>query len=123
MRGILCAIIVLTLAACAQTYEPVVDLKGVDQNKYQADLAECRAYAEKVSPVGEAATGAVLGAALGAGIGAIAGAAGGDVSTGAGYGAAIGGTAGLAGGGAHGVSGQIEVINNCLRGRGYKVLR
>jgi len=38
-------------------------------------------------------------------------------------GAAYGGTLGVAGGAANGVGGQIEVIRNCLRGRGYSVLR
>ena len=62
LRPVLAAsIAVLALAACAQSYEPIVDMKGVDQARYQQDLAECRTYAEKVSPAGEAATSGVIG--------------------------------------------------------------
>ncbi len=115
----------LLVAACAQTYQPIVDTKGVDNAKYQQDLAECRAYAEQVNPVGEAVAGALLGAALGAALGAVTGSfdPGFSAGGGAAAGAAIGGTAGTAAGAAGGVEGQIAVIDNCLRGRGYTVLR
>ncbi len=115
----------LGLAACAQTYQPIVDLGGVDQAKYQRDLADCRQYAEQVDPAGEAMAGALLGAALGAALGAVTGSFDNGISagTGAAAGAAYGGTLGVASGAAGGVGGQIDVIRNCLRGRGYNVLR
>ena len=111
------------LAGCAQSYEPIVDMKGVDQARYRQDLAECRTYAEKVSPAGEAATGGVIGAGIGAALGAIVGAFGGGAGTGAAVGAGVGGAGGAASGGLRGVEGQKQVINNCLRHRGYAVLR
>jgi outer membrane lipoprotein SlyB len=116
-------LVALALASCAQSYEPIVDMKGVDQARYQQDLAECRTYAEKVSPAGEAATRGVIGAGIGAALGAIVGAFGGGAGTGAALGAGVGGAGGAASGGLHGVEGQKQVINNCLRHRGYAVLR
>jgi len=115
----------LGLAACARTYQPIVDLGGVDQAKYQRDLAACRHYAEQVDPACEAIAGALLGAALGAALGAVTGSFDSGISagTGAAAGAAYGGTLGVAGGAAGGVGGQIDVIRNCLRGRSYTVLR
>jgi outer membrane lipoprotein SlyB len=112
----------LCLAACAQSYEPIIDMKGVDQAKYQQDLSECRAYAERVSPVGQAATSGGLGALLGAALGAIVGAFSGDAGTGAALGGSVGAVGGAASGAGAGVSEQKQVINNCLRNRGYSVL-
>jgi len=119
------AALALGLAACAQSYQPIVDMGGVDQARYQRDLAACRQYAEQVNPAGEVIAGAVLGAALGAALGAVTGSFDSGIGSGASAaaGAAYGGTLGVAGGAANGVGGQIEVIRNCLRGRGYNVLR
>lgn len=113
----------LLLVSCAGSYRPTVDMRGVDAARYEQDLAECRTYAEEVSPAREAAVGGGLTAALGAAIGAIAGAFGGGAGEGAAMGAAIGGVSGTAAGGAGGVSDQREVIRRCLAGRGYSVLR
>lgn len=123
----LLATIVLTaqvLAGCAQTYQPVVDTRGHDTTRYQADLFECRQYAEQVSPVGDAAVGAAGGAAAGAALGAITGALIGGIGAGeaAAFGAATGGALGLGGGAAYGVNEQQQIIDQCLRGRGYNVL-
>jgi hypothetical protein len=102
----------------------MIDARTVDDpGRYQADLAECRAYAEQVSPVEEAAGSAVVGAALGAALGAITGAFTGSAGTGAALGGALGGTTGAAGGAFSGAEGQRDVIRNCLSGRGYSVLR
>jgi len=119
------AVLAVGLAACAQSYQPIVDQRGVDPTRYSRDLAECRQYAEQVNPAGEAVAGAVLGAALGAALGAITGSFDSGLSTGTGAaaGAAYGGTLGVASAGANGIEGQIDVIRNCLRGRGYNVLR
>lgn len=113
----------LALAACARSYEPVIDTRGVDPAQYQADLADCRAYADQVDPLAEAGGGALIGGAIGAVLGAIGGAFSGDAGTGAAIGAAVGGAGGGISGGADGVSGQREVIRNCMSGRGYSVLR
>ncbi|MBX6322470.1 MAG: glycine zipper family protein [Rhodospirillaceae bacterium] len=123
MRRLIPLTLTLGLVGCAHSYEPMIDTRGVDPARYQADLTECRTYAEQVSPAEEAAGGAAAGAVLGAALGAIAGAFSGSPGTGAGMGAALGGTSGVASGAASGVAGQKEVIRNCLRGRGYSVLR
>ena len=115
-------VVSLGLAACAQSYQPIIDTKGLDQAKYQQDLSECRAYAEQVSPASQATIGAAIGAALGAALGAIAGAFTGDAGTGAALGASVGGVGGGASGAGEGVSDQKQIVNNCLRNRGYAVL-
>ena len=120
-RRRLCApCILVALAGC--TSDPIVDTKGVDPARYQADLVECRQYAEQVSVAGNAAGGGLLGGAAGAAVGAAVGAVTGNPGTGAAVGAAGGGTSGVIGGTARGVSKQERVVRNCLRGRGYSVL-
>ncbi len=116
--GLVC----LALVSCA-SYRPIVDMKGVDAASYERDLAECQKYAEQINPAGEAVAGAIVAALLGAALGAVTGSFYGDAGFGAAYGSAVGGTAGAAAGGASGAAGQVEVIKNCLRGRGYNVLR
>lgn len=112
----------LGIAGCAQSYQPVVDTKGVDTARYQQDLFECRQYAEQTSPAGDAAVGGLAGAAGGAALGAIVGAFTGGAGTGAAIGAATGGAVGVAGGAGKGITDQQRIIDNCLRGRGYNVL-
>jgi|GEM_PF-6919527 len=47
----------------------IIDTSGVDMNRYQADLADCKEYAQQV-PVGEkAAAGSAKGAVVGGGLG------------------------------------------------------
>ncbi|MEO1190215.1 MAG: hypothetical protein AAFY02_00530 [Pseudomonadota bacterium] len=117
---------VMVLAACASSYEPVVDFRAstASAEAYDQNLRECRALAEQGgSPAEDAAVAGVGGAALGAALGAISGAIlGGGAGTGAAAGAAIGGTAGAAGGAVSGVSDQKSIIRNCLSGRGYAVV-
>lgn len=122
-RSVMVIPAVAALLGCAQSYEPMIDTKGVDEVQYRQDLSECRAYAEQVSPGAEAATSGAAGAVFGAALGAIAGAFGGNAGTGAALGSGIGGVTGAASGGAHGAAGQKQVIDNCLRHRGYAVLR
>ena len=111
-------LIALILSSCAgANYRPIVDNKGVDLNKYEADLKECQAYAQQAMGAGE---GAAIGGAAGAGLGAILGAIAGASKM---RSAGIGGVTGVVAGGAHGEKGQHEVINRCLIGRGYKVLQ
>jgi outer membrane lipoprotein SlyB len=113
---------VLLVAACASTYQPVVDMKGVDYYGYQRDLSECRGYAEQVNPIEDAGVGTLLGAAGGAALGAATGAALGSPASGAALGAAAGGIGGGSYGGITGADRQKTIINNCLKERGYKVL-
>jgi len=98
-------------------------MKGVDQSAYYQDLAECQVYANQISPVNEAAGGALIGAGAGALVGAVLGAFLGDAGYGAGIGAAYGGTTGLIGGGYDAAVDQQSVVARCLSGRDYRVLR
>lgn len=112
----------LILAACVGDYQPVVDMKGVNQAKYQRDIAECRQYADQVDIGGNTATNALVGAGAGAAGGAILGAITGAPGTGAAIGAAVGGIGGAGGTAARDDARQKNIINNCLKHRGYKVL-
>jgi outer membrane lipoprotein SlyB len=123
MRKLVVLVASIALAGCARSYEPIVDNQGVDEARYQQDLSECRDYAEQVNVGGEAATGTGIGAVLGGALGAVVGAFSGGAGRGAALGAAVGGVTGGAKGTAEGVSGQKQVIANCLRHRGYAVLR
>ena len=111
----------LALVGCASggaDYQPIVDTKGLNQAKYQTDLAECRALSEQAQSAG---TAAAKDAAAGAALGAVVGAIGGnrrDASQTAGMGAVFGGVAGAG----SAVKEKNTVLRNCLRGRGYHVL-
>ena len=111
----------LLLAACSSFTDPsgaIVDLKGVDREQYEVDLAVCERYANEV-PIGKhVATGVVVGVAVGGAIGAVSGANKQGIGKTAGTGAVIGGTR-------TGISAAAEkryVLRECLRGRGYRVL-
>ena len=106
---------VLLIAACSGTSGPIIDTKSVDMASYQRDLAECQTYAEQVSTGKAVGKGTAAGAAVGAAIGAIGGGSG---TRGAGVGAVTGGAQSAR------ISDRekADVVNNCLRGRGYKVL-
>lgn len=114
MRSLMVAT-ALAMAGCA--YKPIVDMKGVDQGKYEQDLAECRQYADQAHGAG---TGAVVGAAAGAALSyGVSRAVGGrDPSAAARGGAVVGGASG-AGAGARN---KRDVVRRCLAGRGYSVL-
>jgi outer membrane lipoprotein SlyB len=122
MRRIFLIALVAGLAGCAQSYQPVVDPKGVDNAKYQQDLAECRQLAEQVNPYERAAVGTAIGAIGGAALGAVTGAVVGSPGAGAAIGAGAGGLTGAAVGGGTGVEQQKKIIDNCLKNRGYAVL-
>lgn len=112
------------LFGCARNYEPIVDHAGIsDEAKYQSDLEDCRQYAEQVDPAGEAVAGLLVGAVLGVALGAATGAILGDAGTGAALGASIGGISGGSSGAGNGLRGQVAVVDRCLLGRGYRVLR
>jgi len=112
----------LAMGAAGCSSGPIVDMKGVDRAQYESDLAECERYADQVSVAQNAGGGALFGGAAGAAIGAAIGAVTGSPGTGAAVGAAGGGTSGLFGGTARGVSKEQQVVRNCLKGRGYRVL-
>ena len=120
--GVIMLSAAVLLAGCASTgtgsnFRPIVDNKGVDLNRYEADLQECQAYAKNTANAGKSgAGGAAVGAALGLALALI----GGDKKlASAGTGAVIGGAAGAAAG----EGSQRDIIRTCLRGRGYKVLK
>lgn len=105
------------VSGCAAHPDPIVDLKGVDMEKYEQDWQECDEYTEEIL----IAEGVVKGTATGAAVGAIAGAIGGNRGD-VGESAALGG---LYGGTRSGLDADEErqrVFKRCLSGRGYKVL-
>lgn len=116
------AAVSLILAGCATTYTPVVDTKGVNMEKYQQDLNECRALADQVDAAESGGTDALIGAGVGAAGGAALGAIGGNAGIGAATGAVIGAFGGGGAGTLESKQRQKNIMNSCLRGRGYKVL-
>ena len=116
------ALLPLVFLAASCTSDPIVDTHGVDQGKYDNDLADCRGYADQVDVASGAAGGAAIGAAAGAALGAVIGAMTGAPGTGAAIGAASGGATGGVSGVGSGASRQDRVVRNCLRERGYRVL-
>ena len=120
MRAIAALILIFVAAlatGCASHPEPIIDTKGVDQERLARDWRECEALSEQVEP----AQGIARGAGLGAAVGAVAGAIGGDsddVAGGAGHGALYGGVSS----GLRGSREKQEVFKRCMRGRHYRVL-
>jgi len=114
--------ILLLLTGCA-TYQPLIDAQGVDMNAYATDLQQCRQYAATVNTGAESANGTVIGATIGAALGGIVGAFAGEPGKGAAYGAAYGGANGMLAGAADAESGKQSIVQRCLAGRGYSVLR
>src|SRR5512132_2113151 len=110
--------IVLALGAAACSSDPIVDMKGVDKERYSQDFAECRQYADQVDVARSAGGGALLGAAGGAAVGAITG----SPERAPRSAGAPAGTSGLFAGGASGANKEQGVVRNRLRGRGYHVL-
>lgn len=118
--------ILLTACASQGGWAPTIDSYN-DPNAYRInqDMAECQQLASQASggTAKETAVGAGTGALLGAAAGAIIGAFAGNAGTGAAIGAATGGF----GGGAYGGLGSEEkyknAYNNCMSGRGHRVIR
>ncbi|MGB4248751.1 MAG: hypothetical protein WBJ75_13635 [Pseudohongiellaceae bacterium] len=118
MKALLVVIPLIILTACAGAQRrPIVDMQGVNVAQYNQDLAECQSYADEVEAGRQVAGGAVAGAVVGAAIGAAVGSS--DTAQ-----RAAG--AGAVGGGARGAASAVrernQVLSNCLRGRGYRVL-
>ena len=112
--GIVYTSVVLLLAGCAN--EPIVDRRGVDEAKYQADLAECHTYANQVNTAAETAERGAIGAVIGASVGAVVG-GGLSAEQGAGAGAIAGGTEGFK----EAEDRKEEVLHRCMTSRGYRV--
>jgi outer membrane lipoprotein SlyB len=105
------------LAGCA-TYRPLVDMRDVaDRDQYERDIADCQNYAGSVSPGASAGAGAIFGAILGAALGAAVGDR--EVAIDA---ARFGAVEGAVAGGAAGAGTQVQIVRNCMSGRGYLVL-
>ena len=105
------------LVGCAAHPDPIIDMKGVDLDRYEEDWGECEAYTEEVVVARGVAKGAGLGGAVGAAGGSIGGNSS-DVAEGAGYGALIGGLRS----GLDADRAQQQVFKRCMRYRGYRVL-
>lgn len=114
VAGLLVATILL--GACASK-RVIVDTKGVNMAQYEQDRQECEQYAGEVNTGSTVAKSAGFGAAIGAAIAAIFG-----NSRDVGRGAAAGGVAGGAKGAVRSDNEKAQVVRNCLRGRGYRVL-
>ncbi len=105
---------VICLAGCAAHPDPIIDTKGVDQEKLAQDWDDCEAYTEEIA----IEKGVAKGAATGAVVGGMAGAIDGDAGQGAGFGAIYGGTRS----GLDADRQKQKVFKRCMRGRGYRVL-
>ena len=110
------------LAGCATTptlYTPIIDMQTVsDQAQYNSDLYQCQQYANQIDAARGAAAGAVLGAVIGVGVGLLFGLRGKDLAQVAGVGALSGGVNVAA----EADRSVVQIVNNCMAGRGYKVL-
>ena len=105
------------LTACAGAeVRPIVDMKGVNETRYEKDLAEYQGYAKEAPGMGStAAKAAGAGIVVGGLLGLVTGS---NTLQSAGTGAVIGG----AGGAYTANESQEAVVKKCLVGRGYKVL-
>jgi hypothetical protein len=105
------------VAGCAAHPDPIIDMKGVDQEEFDQDWEECESYTDEVVM----ARGVAKGAGLGAAVGAVAGAIGGNSSDVA-EGAAVGGLYGGVDSGLEADREKQAVFKRCMLGRGYRVL-
>ncbi len=124
--SVLIGSILLTACASQGGWTPTVDTYN-DPNAFRInqDMAECKQLAAQASggTAAETAIGAGTGALAGAAGGALLGAITGSAGTGAALGAAVGG---LGGGAYKGLGAEDKfksAYNNCMSGRGHKVLR
>ena len=114
LRGLAFFAACLSITGCSAYPHPIVDMQGVDEIIYAADLEECESYAEPIRVEVGATKGAVGGAVIGAETGAISG----NAAEGAGYGSIWGAVR-------YGEEADWDkqmVVKRCLAGRGYRVL-
>ena len=118
MRSIALSLVIcfsVLVSGCAAHPDPIVDMKGVDQEQFVDDWNECEAYTNEISM----AEGVVKGAATGAAVGAIYGKIAGVLENEhAAWGAVHGGTSS----GLEAHRDRQQVFKRCMRGRGYRVL-
>ena len=107
--------ITLVVGCAANNSKPIIDPAGVDMAQYETDVGECEQIATQVEQ--KAGEGAAGGALVGGLIGAIVG-GGNSAITGAGVGAVAGGARSAGGTEKE----RSQVVKNCLRNRGYKIL-
>ena len=117
ITAILSICIAALISGCAAHPDPIIDMKGVDLERFDQDWVECESYTEEVIVAKGVAKGAGLGAAIGGAAGAIGGNST-DVAEGAAYGAVWGGTRS----GLDADEVKQDVFKRCMRGRGYRVL-
>ena len=113
-----CFLLVTACSSIVDPSGPIVDLKGIDRNQYEEDLADCQGYADEVKVGKHVAIGAMGGAAVAGAVGAVSGRNTTGIGQAAGQGAVYGGTiTGVPAAGEY-----RHVLRECLRGRGYRVL-
>lgn len=105
-------------AGVGASYTPVIDMQGVDPNRYANDLDACRQYSKSVDADKAAISGAIGGMVLGA---AISGMLGGNRQTTV-QSANYGGFTGMGAASGRALGKQERVIINCMAGRGYRAL-
>jgi hypothetical protein len=115
-------LLITSMTACSNmgsNYSPIIDKQGIDEAKYQQDLAECQNLSTEAQGAGkDGAKKAAGGAAVGALIGLVGGGNSTNIAQAAGVGGVIGGASGLYSGNQE----KQNIIRRCLAGRGYKVL-
>jgi len=117
-------VLILFTAGCATrpvSYVPFIDQPDNSPEaiaRFNFDLNECQAIADKVRSEEQVAGGAVAGALFGLALGALVGFKGSDLARMAGSGA-LGGSTGAAVGSNQKI---MQIVSNCMAGRGYKVV-
>jgi len=104
----------IVIAGCAAHPEPIVDMQGVDPERFARDWEDCERYTDEI----EIGDGVMRGGTLGAAVGVAAGAIHGNAARGAADGALYGGTRS----GLDADRDRQQVFKRCLAGRGYRVL-
>lgn len=131
-KPLLLSLMAIAVAPQAFSQNLIIDTKGLDQEKYSADMYQCEQLSSQVQLQQTQSTGRTTirhvgrGAALGAGAAAIGGGSG---STGAEIGAGIGLVTGFLGGSAQKEQASMQysgekdkVMRNCMTERGYTIL-
>lgn len=99
-------------------YTPVIDMQGVDQRAYGADLAACRNLANTIDANKAAMEGGIAGAFVGALVsGALRGGRQTTIDS-----ANIGAMSGMGQAGGQAMAEAKKIIINCMVGRGYRAL-
>jgi hypothetical protein len=131
--AVVLALMAVALAGCAGP-KPILypndQLRAVGQAQADQDIAECRELAEQAGASAGSSTArrtagqTVAGGAIGGAVGAAGGAVLGRPGTGAAFGAATGATASMLrstfGGGSEPSQAYRNVVDRCLRERGYE---